>query len=132
MKRTYRGDNCLVLYTRKLQVLLPFCSIKDELKFSNGIICVKIVKNFFYIGSIWNIKVNSVLPECPPLSEIICCSTRCTVEAASSTLRSKAFLRTSRSRSKCCHKYSATFSGSHGGVISWAVAFEGKVEETVI
>lgn len=64
-----------------------------------------------------------ILPVCPPLSDIIWCKTRCTVKAASSTLRPKALPRTSRSRCMCFHKHSATCSGSHGGVISWEVAF---------
>ena len=69
------------------------------------------------------IKMQYILPVCPPLSDIIWCKTRCTVKAASSTLRPKALPRTLRSRCMCFHRNSATCSGSHGGVISWEAAF---------
>ena len=67
---------------------------------------------------------NKLVPVCPPFNEIICCSTRWTVSAASSTLRPSALPRTSRSRCKCFHKNCATNCDWHGGVISCAVAFE--------
>ena len=67
---------------------------------------------------------NKFVPVCPPFNEIIRCSTRWTVSAASSTLRPSALLRTSRSRCKCSHKYCATDCDWHGGLISCAVAFE--------
>ena len=72
-----------------------------------------------------------VIPVSPPLSEIIRCNTRCTVKAASSTLRPKALPSTSRSRCRCRHRNSAAARGSHCGLITWAVALKNKEGDLV-
>ena len=67
-----------------------------------------------------------VIPVSPPLIEIIRCNTRCTVKAASSTLRPNALPSTSRSRCRCRHRNSAASHGSHRGLITWEVALKNK------